>query len=167
MNTVDLAVFYSYYGTCQARARRDSSMLLRSSKNFKGLFFLYAPSRNKDGGNCWVLFQQLAGFAHCFQRNLGTLDLVNQRHQISAAGLSEKKGATDIAIPRSFKMQLFRRCCLIVLTYTILVLIQQAQADRSVEELREEQMQLGCQLKYNTTLRAEFFNSIGNPKGIS
>ena len=100
MNTVDLAVFYSYYGTCQARARRDSSMLLRSSKNFKGLFFLYAPSRNKDGGNCWVLFQQLAGFAHCFQRNLGTLDLVNQRHQISAAGLSEKKrrhGYSDTA----------------------------------------------------------------------
>ena len=63
-------------------------------------------------------------------------------------------------------MQPFRRCCLIVLTYTVLVLIQQvawAQADRSVQELREEQMQLGCQLKYNSTLRAEFFGSIGNP----
>ena len=63
-------------------------------------------------------------------------------------------------------MQPFRRCCLIVLTYTILVLIQQvawAQADRSVEELREEQMQFGCQLKYNATLRDEFYDSIGNP----
>lgn len=69
-------------------------------------------------------------------------------------------------------MQLFRCYLSIrVLIYTTLVLlltIQQvawAQDRSEVERLREEQMQTGCQLKYNETLRLEFFNSISNKSG--
>lgn len=68
-------------------------------------------------------------------------------------------------------MQLLRCCLSIALIYTTLVLlaIQQvawAQDRSEVGRLREEQMQLGCQLKYNESLRSEFFYSIGNKQGI-
>ena len=67
-------------------------------------------------------------------------------------------------------MQLLRRCLLIVLIYKTLVLLTIQQVawalDRSeVERLREEQTQLGCQLRINQTLRTEFFYSIGNIEG--
>ena len=69
-------------------------------------------------------------------------------------------------------MQLLRRCrlILIVLIYATLVLLTIQQVawalDRSeVERLREEQSQLGCQLRINRTLRTEFFYSIGNMEG--
>ena len=68
-------------------------------------------------------------------------------------------------------MQLFLQRLSIVLIHTTLVLItiQQvawAQDSSEVERLREEQIQLGCQLRYNETLRSEFFYSIsGNLDG--
>ena len=69
---------------------------------------------------------------------------------------------------RKSEMQLLRRCLSIVLIYTTLVAIQQlalAQEPNEVERLREEQTKVGCMLKYNETLRAEFYYNIGNSQG--
>ncbi len=61
-----------------------------------------------------------------------------------------------------------RRPLIVLICATLVLLIQQvawAQDSSEVERLREEQAQIGCQLKYNETLRADFFYGIGSRKG--